>query len=156
MSGFWLLRFPTLLEKAYREHALRRSIKTYRFNGLFALGVFSIICMSVYRLIPPDSITKTVQAYSCALAMGTGSTLSDIGLTYILFFTYCFVGLRLQLAMLANLVGGVASVLLTYAMGSHMDWQIMPPTFATASFLAMSLAYGFGRQERINFHNPIY
>ncbi len=192
LSGFWLLRFPARLEKAYRAHALSRSIKTYRFNGLFALAVFTIICLGVYRLIPPESLSSTVKAYSCALIvmvgvrvfsffrqldqwfnwyvttsgivmttiavyannsipMGTGSTLSYIGLTYILFFTYCFVGLRLQLAMTANIVGGFFGVVLTYGLGSQMDWQIMPPTFATASILAMFLAYGLGRQERINF-----
>lgn len=192
LSGLWFFRFPPRLEKAYRAHALTESIKTYRFNGLYALGVFAIICMAVYRLIPEDSITSTMQAYSCALAvmvgvrifslfrvldqwfnwyvttssivmttiavyannaipMGAGSTLSYIGLTYILFFIYCFVGLRLQLAMMANFVGGIVGVILTYALGSQMDWHIMPPTFATASFLAMFLAYGLGRQGRINF-----
>jgi diguanylate cyclase (GGDEF)-like protein len=192
LAGLWFLRFPPRLEKAYRAHALTQSIKTYRFNGLYALGVFAIICMAVYRLIPPESVTSTTHAYSCALAvmvgvrifslfrgldqwfnwyvttssivmttiavyannaipMGAGSTLSYIGLTYILFFIYCFVGLRLQLAMMANLIGGICGVLITYAMGSQMDWHIMPPTFATASFLAMFLAYGLGRQERINF-----
>lgn len=192
LSGLWFFRFPPRLEKAYRAHALTESIKTYRFNGLYALGVFAIICMAVYRLIPPESITSTTHAYSCALAvmvgvrifslfrvldqwfnwyvttssivmttiavyannaipMGAGSTLSYIGLTYILFFIYCFVGLRLQLAMMANFVGGIVGVILTYALGSQMDWHIMPPTFATASFLAMFLAYGLGRQGRINF-----
>lgn len=192
LSGLWFFRFPQRLEKDYRTYALTRSIKAYRFNGLFALAVFAIICFAVYRLIPAESLDATVQAYSCALTvmvgvrifsffrvfdqwfnwyvtisgvvmttiavyanntipMGAGSTLSYIGLTYILFFTYCFVGLRLQLAMIANIVGGISGVLLTYVMGSQMDWHIMPPTFATASFLAMFLAYGLGRQERINF-----
>jgi len=192
LSGLWFFRFPQRLEQDYRAYALIRSIKAYRFNGLFALAVFAIICLAVYRLIPAESLDATVQAYSCALAvmvgvrifsffrlfdqwfnwyvtisgivmttiavyanntipMGAGSTLSYIGLTYILFFTYCFVGLRLQLAMITNIVGGICGVLITYAMGSQMDWHIMPPAFATASFLAMFLAYGLGRQERINF-----
>lgn len=192
LSGLWFFRFPPRLEKAYRAYALTESIKTYRFNGLYALGVFAIIAMAVYRLVPEDSISSAMQAYSCALGvmvgvrifslfrvldqwfnwyvttssivmttiavyannaipMGAGSTLSYIGLTYILFFIYCFVGLRLQLAMMANFVGGIVGVILTYALGSQMDWHIMPPTFATASFLAMFLAYGLGRQGRINF-----
>lgn len=192
LSSLWFLRFPTRLEQAYRKHALNISIKTYRFNGLFALGVFTIICLAVYPLIPPENISSTMQAYSCALVvmvgvrifsffrqldqwfnwyvtisgivmitiavyannaipMGAGSTLSYIGLTYILFFMYCLVGLRLQLAVLANIVGGVIGVFVTYGLGSHIDWKIMPPTFATASFLAMFLAYGLGRQKRINF-----
>jgi diguanylate cyclase (GGDEF)-like protein len=192
LSGIWFLRFPPRLEKYYNTHSLSRSIKTYRFNGLFALAVFIIITSAIYRLTPPDSITSAVTVYSCALAvmvgvrilslfkilaqrfnwyvtissivmitiavyannaipMGAGTTLSYIGLTYILFFIYCFVGLRLQFALLANLIGGCLGVIITYAMGSQMDWKIMPSTFASASFLAMFLAYGLGRQERINF-----
>ena len=192
LSKIWLLRFPPRLEKAYRDYAQIESIKTYRFNGLYALAVFAIICMAVYRVIPPENITSITHAYLSALGvmigvrifslfrgldqwfnwyvatssifmitiavytnnaipMGGGTTLSYIGLTYILFFIYCFVGLRLQIAMMVNVIGGVFGLTLTYVMGSHMDWHIMLPTFATASFLAMFLAYGLGRQQRINF-----
>lgn len=191
-TGIWFLLFPAQLEKEYRKHSRVRSIKTYRFNGIFAFLVFAVICVSVVKLIPPSSYSRCVAAYAIAasvmlgvrvfsffrifdrwfyyyvtisgiimitvsvyannaIPMGAGSTLSYIGLTYILFFTYCFVGLRLQLASFANLVGGVLGVALTYMTGAHMNWQIMPQTFASASFLAMFLAYGLKRQERINF-----
>ncbi len=191
-KGVWFLRFPARLETKYREHSLSHSIKTYRFNGIFAFFVFAVICASVIKLIPPNSFSRCVLAYSIAatvmlgvrifsffrtfdqwfnwyvtgsgtimvavavyannaIPMGQGTTLSYIGLTYILFFTYCFVGLRLQLAMLANFLGGIFGVFLTYKVGAQINWQIMPQTFATASVLAMFLAYGLGRQERINF-----
>lgn len=113
------------------------SILSKRFNWYVTISSIVIISIAVYA--------------NNAIPMGAGSTLSYIGMTYILFFIYCFVGLRLQLALLANLIGGGLGVLFTYVMGSQMDWAIMPATFATASFLAMFLAYGLGRQERINF-----
>ncbi len=188
----WYLRFPARLEKAYQEYAHRRAIKKYRFNGLFALGVFVVIFASVFKLIPASSFWICLKFYVFALSimvgvrifsffrrydrwfywyvttsaiimvtiavyvnnainMGTATTLSYIALTYILFFIYCMVGLRPQLALLANVIGGFFGVWLTYDLGAHMDWQTMPPTFATASFLAMFLAYGLGRQERISF-----
>lgn len=188
----WYLRFPARLEKNYLEYAHKRAIKKYRFNGLFALGVFVVIFASVFKLIPASSFWICLKFYFFALSimvgvrifsffrrydrwfywyvttsaiimvtiavyvnnaiyMGTATTLSYIALTYILFFIYCMVGLRPQLALLANVVGGVFGIWLTYDLGSHMDWQTMPPTFATASFLAMFLAYGLGRQERISF-----
>lgn len=191
-TGIWFLLFPARLEQEYRKQAINGAIKTYRFNGIFAFVVFTIICISVFKLIPPESLSRCVFAYSLAgsvmlgvrvfsffrmfdrwfywyvtisgivmitvavyannaIPMGAASTLSYIGLTYILFFTYCFVGLRLQLSLFANFVGGVFGVVLTYVMGATMNWLIMPQTFATASFLAMFLAYGLKRQERINY-----
>ncbi len=191
-TGIWFLLFPARLEQEYRKQAINGAIKAYRFNGIFAFLVFTIICMSVFKLIPVDSLSRCVFAYALAgavmlgvrifsffrmfdrwfywyvtisgvvmitvavyannaIPMGAASTLSYIGLTYILFFTYCFVGLRLQLSLLANFLGGVLGVVLTYTTGAKMDWLIMPQTFATASFLAMFLAYGLKRQERINF-----
>jgi diguanylate cyclase (GGDEF)-like protein len=190
--GVWFLLFPTDLEIEYRKHSRVRSIKTYHFNGIFAFIIFSVICFSVAKLIPPSSYFQCASIYAVgaiimltvrilsffrifdrwfygyvtisatvmitigvyannAIPMGAGTTLSYISLTYILFFTYCFVGLRLQLSSLANLIGGACGVLLTYATGEKMDWLIMPQTFATASALAMFLAYGLKRQERINF-----
>jgi len=191
-TGVWFLLFPEHIEKEYRKQSRVRSIKTYRFNGIFAFAVFAVICISVVKLIPASSYTQCVSVYAAgglimlgvrvlsffrmfdrwfyryvtisasvmitigvyannAIPMGAATTLSYISLTYILFFTYCFVGLRLQLSSLANLMGGACGVLLTYMTGAKMDWLIMPQTFATASFLAMFLAYGLKRQERINF-----
>jgi diguanylate cyclase (GGDEF)-like protein len=191
-KGVWFLLFPAHIEAEYRKQSRTKSIKTYHFNGIFAFIVFSVICFSVAKLIPPSSYFQCASIYAVgalimlsvrllsffrmfdqwfygyvtisatvmitigvyannAIPMGDASTLSYISLTYILFFTYCFVGLRLQLSSLANVIGGASGVLLTYATGEKMNWLIMPQTFATASALAMFLAYGLKRQERINF-----
>ncbi len=85
------------------------------------------------------------------LQLGAATTLSYVGLTYILLFVYCFIGLRIQLGMIAGWLGGLIGVVMTYMQGGEMDWLTMPQTFATASILGTFLAYGLGRQERINF-----
>jgi diguanylate cyclase (GGDEF)-like protein len=133
-------------------------IHVYMTGAMIMLGVriisfFRVFDRLFYGYVTMSSIAMiAIGVYSNnAIPMGAASTLSYIGLTYILFFIYCFVGLRLQLASFANLVGGLCGMLLTYMAGAKMDWLIMPQTFATASFLGMFLAYGLKRQERINF-----
>ncbi len=135
-----------------------RCVTAYAIAAFIMLGVrifsfFRIFDHWFYWYVTISGIVMiTVAVYANnAIPMGAASTLSYIGLTYILFFAYCFVGLRLQLSLLANLLGGVFGVILTYATGAQMNWLIMPQTFATASFLAMFLAYGLKRQERINY-----
>ena len=121
------------------------SVRIFSFFRMFDQWFYGYVTISATVMI-------TIAVYANnAIPMGAATTLSYISLTYILFFTYCFVGLRLQLSSLANVIGGACGVLLTYATGEKMDWLIMPQTFATASALAMFLAYGLKRQERINF-----
>jgi diguanylate cyclase (GGDEF)-like protein len=132
--------------------------------SVYAVGALIMLCvriLSFFRMFDrwfyayvtiSATVMITIGVYANnAIPMGAATTLSFISLTYILFFTYCFVGLRLELSSLANLIGGASGVILTYATGEKMNWFIMPQTFATASFLAMFLAYGLKRQERINF-----
>ncbi len=83
--------------------------------------------------------------------LGDATPLSYIGTAYILFFSYCFVGLRFPLAMAAGWVGGVIGILLTHLDGATVPWQMVNGTFTAASVLGMCLAYGLDRQERINF-----
>ncbi len=83
--------------------------------------------------------------------LGDATPLSYIGLAYILFFTYCFVGLRFPLALMAGWLGGLIGVLLAYAVGGTIPWHMFNGTFTAASVLGMCLAYGLDRQERINF-----
>jgi hypothetical protein len=68
----WYLRFPDRLEKAYQEYAHRRAIKKYRFNGLFALGVFVVIFASVFKLIPASSFWICLKFYVFALSIMVG------------------------------------------------------------------------------------
>ena len=85
------------------------------------------------------------------VGLGDATPLSYIGLAYILFFTYCFVGLRFPLALMAGWLGGVIGVVMTYAVGGSIPWHMFNGTFTAASVLGMCLAYGLDRQERINF-----
>lgn len=107
------------------------------FSGYVTASATLIVALAVYA-------NNTLQ-------MGAATTLSYVGLTYILLFVYCFIGLRVQLGMIAGWLGGLIGMIMTYAHGGDMDWLTMPQTFATASILGMCLAYGLGRQERINF-----
>jgi diguanylate cyclase (GGDEF)-like protein len=129
--------------------------------GFAILVMLSVRVLSMFRMFDrwffyyvgfsaTTMITVAVYANN-SIPMGEGSTLSYIGLTYILFFAYCFVGLHLQAAILSNSIGAALGLCITYLTGSSMDWRIMPQIFGTASFLAMFLAYGLNRQERINF-----
>lgn len=140
------------------ESSLVQCLSVYGF-AIFVM--LSVRILSVFRMFDrwffyyvgfsaTTMITVAVYANN-SIPMAEGSTLSYIGLTYILFFAYCFVGLHLQAAMLANAIGGTLGLSITYLTGSSMDWHIMPQIFGTASFLAMFLAYGLNRHERINF-----
>ncbi len=140
------------------ESSLTECLTVYGF-ALFVM--FCVRVLSMFRKFDrwffyyvgfsaTTMITVAVYANN-SIPMAEGSTLSYIGLTYILFFAYCFVGLHLQAAIVANAIGGTLGLSITYLTGSSMDWHIMPQIFGTASFLAMFLAYGINRHERINF-----
>ena len=83
--------------------------------------------------------------------LGDATPLSYIGLAYILFFSYCFVGLRFPLALTAGWLGGATGIALTLLDGGTIQWQMLNGTYTAASVLGMCLAYGLDRQERINF-----
>ena len=192
MSGVFFLRFPDLLEKAYRSQNYRRAITIFRFYGLIALVLFAGIGSVILQLMPPGSFAiwfkYNVLAFfvvaalwglswvramdrwfdyyatfgatvsivlsilvNFSVSLGDATPLSYIGLAYILFFTYCFVGLRFPLALMAGWLGGLIGILLTHAVGGSIAWHMFNGTFTAASVLGMCLAYGLDRQERINF-----
>jgi hypothetical protein len=73
-KGVWFLLFPAHIEQEYRKQSRIRSIKTYHFNGIFAFIVFSVICVSVAKLIPPSSYFQCASIY----AVGALIMLSDM------------------------------------------------------------------------------
>ena len=86
-----------------------------------------------------------------SVVLGNATTLSYTALTYIVLFVYCFVGLRVQTAVLAGVVGGIFGIVLTYLVGAEVKWAIFNGTFGIASLLALFLAFGIDRQSRVNF-----
>lgn len=86
-----------------------------------------------------------------SIPLGNGTTLSYTALTYIVLFIYCFIGLRVQIALFTGITGGILGVSLTYIVGADVKWDIFNGTFGIASILALFLAYGIDRQTRVNF-----
>jgi len=85
------------------------------------------------------------------VTMGDGATLSYVGLIYIVFFIYSFIGLRFSAALIAGWVGGISGIIITYAIGSEMNWQMLHRIYTAASVLGMCLAYGLDHQDRVNY-----
>ncbi len=83
--------------------------------------------------------------------MGAGAALSYVSMSYMMFFVYCFVGLRFPHAVLAGWLGGAVGIALTYDLGSAIDWSMLHGTYTAASFLGMIMAYGLDRHNRISF-----
>lgn len=63
----WFLNLPDHIEKEYGKYVFSRTMETYRFNGLFALGIFSILCFCVFQMTPAESAESFAKAYSVAL-----------------------------------------------------------------------------------------
>ncbi len=83
--------------------------------------------------------------------MGDGTTLSYVGLIYIVFFIYSFIGLRFSAALIAGWVGGICGVVATYVIGADLNWQMLHRIYTAASVLGMCLAYGLDHQDRVNY-----
>ena len=83
--------------------------------------------------------------------MGAGAALSYVSISYIMFFVYCFVGLRFPQAVLAAWLGGACGIALTYDLGAVVDWSMLHGTYTAASVLGMIMAYGLDRHSRISF-----
>jgi diguanylate cyclase (GGDEF)-like protein len=103
------------------------------FNGYIALNSISIIGLSIF--------------INNALPVGNATALSYLGMSYIGFFIYCFVGLRFPYALLSGWLGGFFGITLVYAVDGHINWQM----YIIASAIGVVVAYGFDRYSRINF-----
>ena len=86
-----------------------------------------------------------------SVPMGDGAALSYVSISYIMFFVYCFVGLRFPQAVLAGWLGGLCGIALTYQLGAAVDWRMLNGTYTAASVLGMIMAYGLDRHSRISF-----
>jgi diguanylate cyclase (GGDEF)-like protein len=84
-------------------------------------------------------------------ATGDALFLSYVGVCYSIFLIYCFVGLRVPLALFAGWAGGAVGIGVTYALGFHVHWALFNGTYTTASALGMVIAYMLERQARLNF-----
>ncbi len=107
------------------------------FDGYVALGGAITLAISIVA-------NNTVP-------MGDGATLSYVGLIYIVFFIYSFIGLRFSVALYAGWLGGLCGVIMTYAVGSELNWQMLHRIYTAASVLGMCLAYGLDHQDRVNY-----
>lgn len=54
-AKWWVLRFPTPLEKLYRRHARKVAIKTYRVNAYITAGLFAAFGVAIYESLPQSS-----------------------------------------------------------------------------------------------------
>jgi diguanylate cyclase (GGDEF)-like protein len=156
-----LVLFAVIVSSVFRlipPESLAPGIRIYAFAISVMMGVRILSFIRAFDrwfnwyVTISGTIVVAIGVYANnTILLGAATTLSYVGLTYILLFVYCFVGLRVQLGMISGWMGGLLGVIMTYADGGEMDWLTMPQTFATASILGMFLAYGLGRQERINF-----
>jgi diguanylate cyclase (GGDEF)-like protein len=191
-SKWWMLSFPTQLEKRYQAHILSREIKIYRAKTLLTSLLCVVFGFFIYTSLPKTSQMIWLQMYSVALLLmlvsrvlsffrrfdrwfywyvtaaciaavaasvaidhivplGAGAALSYVAMTYVVFIVYCFIGLRIRFALFAGWFGGAIGIALTYALGSHVNWQILHGTYTAASLIGVIMACLLDRQSRINF-----
>lgn len=103
------------------------------------------LCLSCTVMVTLNIYTNNV------FPMGEGTIMSYTGLSYLMFFVYCFIGLRLRFAIAANVIGGILGFLLTFMAGGQVNIYVMPPIFGLASTLALLIALGLDHQNRISF-----
>lgn len=115
--------------------SIRRFDRWFDWHMTFESACIVALLVIMSNIVPP----------------GQGKILSYVGVSYAIFLVYGFVGLRFPFALFSGWVGGAVGIVLTYALGFHVNWALLNGTYTTASALGMVIAYMLERKDRLNY-----